>query len=132
MSQEVLEAQEWLNSTYSNNSKYIYVNETGFPGTATSEALVSALQIELGLSTVTGNFASLTLTACDTDPLSIGSTGNRVKILQYGFYCKGYDPKASDGKFSTDTQAALTSTITPMIEQVFRNLRNWHSSPCIA
>jgi hypothetical protein len=53
ISQEVLTAQQWLNSTYGSNPNYEYVEETGLPGTATSEALVSALQIELGISPVT-------------------------------------------------------------------------------
>jgi len=108
MSQQiVLEAQQWLNSTYGSDSRYSKVNETGNPGSATSEALVSAMQIALGLSNVTGYFGSMTSAACDASPLDIGSTGNRVKILQYGFYCKGYDAKATDGVFSEDTKNAL-------------------------
>lgn len=108
MSQQiVLEAQQWLNSTYGDNSGYCKVKETGNTGSATSAALVSAMQIELGLSNVTGYFGSMTSTACDENPLDTGSTGNRVKILQYGFYCKGYDAKATDGIFSEDTKNAL-------------------------
>ena len=107
MSQEVLEAQQWLNSTYGSDSGYKHVDETGYPGTATSQALVSALQIELNLSSVTGTFGSLTLAACDKEPLYIGISGNKVKILQYGLYCKGYDANATDGTFSADTQNAL-------------------------
>ena len=56
MSAEVLEAQKWLNSTYGGRAGYQRVEETGLPGSATSAALVSALQIELGMSTVTGVF----------------------------------------------------------------------------
>ena len=113
MSQEVLEAQQWLNSTYGDDSRYISVNETGYPGSATSEALVSALQIDLGLSNVTGYFGESTVSACDESPLSLGSTDTatdrRVKILQYGFYCKGYYAYDTDGVFTTNTQNALIS-----------------------
>jgi len=109
MSQEVLDAQIWLNSTYEKDSRYIHVDETGYPGTATSKALVSALQIELGLSSVTGNFGDMTSDACDANPLDIGSTGNKVKLLQYGLYCKGYNPQSTDGVFNQYTQNALKS-----------------------
>ena len=60
MSAEVLEAQKWLNSTYGGRAGYQRVEETGLPGSATSAALVSALQIELGMSTVTGVFGEQT------------------------------------------------------------------------
>ena len=107
MSQEVLDAQKWLNETYGDKPNYISVDETGYPGTATSYALVSALQIELNLPTVTGVFGDATFAACNNSPLTIGSTGNRVKILQHGLYCKGYNAKATDGTFSENTAAAL-------------------------
>ncbi|MDR3316086.1 MAG: DUF1906 domain-containing protein [Coriobacteriales bacterium] len=107
MSQEVLAAQQWLNTTYGGTSGYIYVNETGVPGTATSLALVSALQIELGISPVTGNFGPLTIGGCDSNPLSLGSTGNRVRILQHGFYCKGYDPGTVTGTYSILTKGQV-------------------------
>ena len=107
MSQEVLEAQQWLNTTYGGTAGYIYVNETGLPGTATSLALVSALQIELGIPEPTGNFGPATMTASDTNPLSTGSTGNRVKILQHGFWCKGYNPGIVDGSFGSTTLSQL-------------------------
>ncbi|MEV3153748.1 peptidoglycan-binding domain-containing protein [Paenibacillus larvae] len=109
MSKEVLDAQVWLNSTYGKDSRYIRVKETGYPGTATSKALISALQIELGLSSVTGNFGNMTSKACDVNPLDTGSTGNKVKLLQYGLYCKGYNPRNTDGVFNQHTQNALKS-----------------------
>ena len=47
MSQEVLEGQQWLNSTYGSKAGYISVKETGLPGTAMSQALVSAHLLQL-------------------------------------------------------------------------------------
>ena len=49
MSDIVLKAQQWLNSTYKNKTGYIPVGENGRPGTVLSSAPESALQIELGL-----------------------------------------------------------------------------------
>ena len=92
MSAEVLEAQKWLNSTYGGRAGYQRVEETGLPGSATSAALVSALQIELGMSTVTGVFGEQTEAACDANRISIGDSGNQVKIIQYGLFSKGYNP----------------------------------------
>lgn len=107
MSQEVLEGQQWLNSTYGSKAGYISVKETGLPGTAMSQALVSAMQIELGLATVTGVFGDLTYSACDAAPLASASTGNRVKILQYGLYSKGYDPGSASGTYDPFTALAV-------------------------
>lgn len=108
MSAEVLAAQKWLNTTYGNIPGYIHVNETGTPGTATSLALVSALQIELGISSPTGTFGPATMTASDANPLSYGGpVNNRVKILQHGFWCKGYNPGIVDGDFGNLTRNQL-------------------------
>ncbi len=107
MSVEVLEGQQWLNSTYGSNENYIYVPETGLPGTAMSQALVSAMQIELGVSPVTGTFGPLTSRLCDSYPLSMGDYGNRVRIIQYGFYSKGYDPNGADSSFGNGCLTAV-------------------------
>jgi peptidoglycan hydrolase-like protein with peptidoglycan-binding domain len=108
MSQEVLAAQQWLNATYGNKSGYIRVDETGTPGTATSFALVSALQIELGITSPTGTFGPATTTASNASPLGVGSPyTNRVKILQHGLWCKGYNPGLVDGSFGQMTLTQL-------------------------
>ncbi len=103
----VIEGQNWLNQTYGGRSGYCYVEPNGVHGSAMSAALVSAMQIELGMSTVTGVFGELTKAACDASPLNEGDTGNRVKILQYGFYNKGYDPGAATGVMTAQTVAVL-------------------------
>lgn len=107
MSDIVLEAQQWLNATYANRSGYIPVEENGKPGSAFSASLVSALQIELGLSTITGVFGEQTYAQCDATPLSSGEENNRVRILQYALQGKGYDSGTCDGHFGLTTQNAL-------------------------
>lgn len=107
MSQEVLEGQQWLNSTYGSKSGYIRVPETGVPGTAMSQALVSAMQIELGISPITGFFGPLTSNMCDSYPLKQGDYGNRVKIVQYGLHSKGYNPGLADASMGSMCVAAL-------------------------
>lgn len=107
MSDIVLEAQQWLNTTYGNRPEYISVEENGRPGSAFSASLVSALQIELGIPTVTGVFGDQTYAQCDAAPLSYGDENNRVRILQYALQGKGYNSGICDGRFGLSTQDAL-------------------------
>lgn len=107
MSTEVLEGQKWLNETYGGNQDYQRVEETGLPGTAFSEALVSAAQIVRGIRPVSGVFGETTSGSFDSTPLVVGNTGNLVKILQYGLYGKGYNPGSADGHFTQSTINAL-------------------------
>lgn len=107
MSDIVLEGQQWLNATYGDRSGYLHVEETGLPGTSMSQALVSAMQIELGVSPVTGTFGPLTTSLCDSYPLSKGDYGNRVKIIQYGLHSKGYNPGIADSSLGDMCLSAI-------------------------
>src|SRR5574344_1700964 len=48
--QRVLDAQKWLNDTYGGKDGYTRIPEDGRPGVIVSQALVTAVQIELGVS----------------------------------------------------------------------------------
>lgn len=102
----VQRGQLWLNATYGSNPSYSYVEPNGLHGSAMSAALVSAMQIELG-TPVTGVFGDITKAACDSAPLKPGDSGNRVKIMQYGFYNKGYNAGTEDGAFNSFTKAVV-------------------------
>lgn len=88
MDQKVLMTQVWLNNTYSGKTGYIHCDEDGATGNGTIASLISALQIEIGVSPVTGEFGPLTARMCPT--LKLGSAGNKVNILQGALWCKGY------------------------------------------
>lgn len=88
MDQKVLMTQVWLNNTYSGKTGYIHCDEDGATGNGTIASLISALQIEIGVSPVTGEFGPLTASMCPT--LKLGSAGNKVNILQGALWCKGY------------------------------------------
>lgn len=114
--QMVLQVQHWLNQTYGSNQKFknIFpsgVTENGETGIEVEKALITALQIELGIATPTGTFGPATTSAFKT--LSIRSSNNLKNptnieyILQGGFYCKGYAPGGFTGIFYTDTQNAV-------------------------
>lgn len=102
----VQRGQAWLNLTYGSHDGYCYVEPNGLHGSAMSAALVSAMQIELG-TTVTGVFGDITKAACDNLPLKPGDSGNRVKIMQYGLYNKGYNAGTEDGVFNPFTTAVV-------------------------
>lgn len=102
---KVKEAQEWLNLTYAGHSWYAELDTDGITGAATCRALCKALQYELGLSEIDGIIGSGTLSACPTIGPST-TNENLIKILQCGFYCKGYECGGISGTYSTATQNA--------------------------
>jgi peptidoglycan hydrolase-like protein with peptidoglycan-binding domain/regulator of RNase E activity RraB len=116
MDQKVLEAQQWYNTTYKGTTGYVAIDEDGITGAGTFKALVRALQFELGL-TVDGGFGNGTLGKCP----SIGQetkNKNLVKIIQCGFYCKGYSCGGIDGDYGLATRLA---TITFKSDAGFPN-----------
>lgn len=54
--QMVLTTQQWLNSTYGNKTGFGSVQETGNTGWDTINALIRALQIELGITATAKQF----------------------------------------------------------------------------
>ena len=102
---KVLQAQSWLNDTYAGKSWYTPIDEDGITGQGTCRALCKALQYEIGLSDIDGIIGSGTLNACPT----VGTTTineNLVKIVQCGFYCKGYECGDISGEYDASTQTA--------------------------
>lgn len=106
MDQMVLETQKWLNKNYAGKNGYKTIAEDGVTGWGTMKALVTALQIEIGISGPNGNFGPATTAAFQ--PISIGSTKtNQIYILQGGLFCKGYNPGGFTGTFGNGTQEAI-------------------------
>ena len=106
MDQMVLKTQQWLNKTYKGRSGYVEITEDGVTGWNTMKALITGLQIELGISSPNGNFGPATTSSFSE--LSIGSTKtNQIYILQGGLYCKGYDPNGFDGSFGNGAKDAI-------------------------
>ncbi len=113
----VLTVQQWLNSTYGSNPGYtgLFPNgivEDGITGAQVEKALVTALQIELGISSPTGTFGPATtaaFTAMKIRPSggNLTTPTNKEYILQGGFWCKGYNPGGWTGIFYNGTKAAV-------------------------
>jgi peptidoglycan hydrolase-like protein with peptidoglycan-binding domain len=111
---KVLEAQQWVNATYSGVSGYEACLEDGITGWGTMYSLIMGLQSELGISPVVANFGPGTTSRF----AALGGVGegwdgsaNIVRILQYGLFCKGYWSASSEdleyGFFSSTTRDAV-------------------------
>jgi len=133
MDQKVLEAQKWLNTTYTGKSGYTTITEDGITGQGTVKALIIALQNEIGISSPNGTFGSATTSQCPTLSKNLqASPANIVKILQHGLFCKGYNPSSATGIFGDNTEAAIkkiqadaglstTGVVVPMLFKAILN-----------
>jgi peptidoglycan hydrolase-like protein with peptidoglycan-binding domain len=110
----VLEAQQWVNTTYTGVVGYVRAPEDGRTGWPTMYSLTRALQHELGITTLSDAFGPTTLGRLETRggvPLT-ETNHNIIKIIQSACYCKGYDPGGINGLFGLPTQFAVTSLMS--------------------
>ena len=112
----VLQAQNWLNATYTGRYGYNEIVPDGKTGWQTMYALTRALQIELGIGEPSDNFGNGTLGALVTYG-NIGknqnnSNANIVKIIQSALFCKGYNSGAITGTFGDNTEQAIINLKT--------------------
>ncbi len=108
----VLQVQNWLKENYSGKTGMPEVVTDGHTGNATMKALISALQIELGVS-VDGVFGSevmnkfITLYKNHPDEKTT-KMQHLIYILQGGLFCKGVTGSQSfNGAFDTVTETAV-------------------------
>ena len=105
MDQKVLMTQKWLNATYKNFNGYISCTEDGQTGNCTVASLISALQIEIGVSTPTGEFGPMTAELCPT--VQSGAKGHIVNIIQGGLWCKGFSSQDLTQDFYNTTVSGV-------------------------
>ncbi len=118
----VLEVQQWLNDTFPSYFRYDEngINSGSFPiepdgktGNRTMTALVMAVQIRFSLQPVDGIWGAATSAACPV--IHQGVTDYiLIKIVQGGFYCKGYQPGGFDGKFGPNLSNAINKFKTDL------------------
>lgn len=95
----VVNTQNWLKSTYKGNKLIDNLKANGATGQSTIDALIVALQIELGLTNPNGVFGPATAAAVESlgiiKAVDVNDTSkkpsNIVKVIQGACYCKGYD-----------------------------------------
>lgn len=106
MDKMVLEVQKWLNKTYKGKSGYETIPENGKTGNTTVGALIIGLQIELGIPNPVPTFGPATTKKFPglARQKSGAKPNNLIKILQGGFWCKGYNPGGFSGNFFGDTE----------------------------
>jgi peptidoglycan hydrolase-like protein with peptidoglycan-binding domain len=91
--QKVLEAQRWVNRTYSSVTGYVPCAENGLTGWGTMRALTMGLQHELGISPVAASFGPTTLSRLEAlGPLHVSwaQNANIARVLKHALFCKGY------------------------------------------
>lgn len=125
MDEMVLEAQEWLNSTYSWHQYYIPCDSDGIIGQGTMKSFICALQIALGVNYPDGDFGPQTMNLVE----SYGNVGpghdnpEMCNFVRYGLWCKGYPGGHDEGVYSAtmvNSVYALTEDMglppTPSVE----------------
>jgi peptidoglycan hydrolase-like protein with peptidoglycan-binding domain len=114
--QRVLEAQQWVNSTYGNVPGYERCDENGRTGWGTMFSLTRGLQHELGITELSDSFGPTTLGKVGAQgPINESYTKNAniVRIIQHGLFCKGYDAgETQTGRFHGGTADAVQSLKT--------------------
>lgn len=104
MDQMVLRTQQWLNRTYRGRTGFGSVVEDGQTGWGTVNALIRALQIELGITATANNFGPGTQekfrkrwpNGIRQQTKSATHTSNVYGIIQGALWCKGYSTGADD------------------------------------
>ena len=113
----VLATQKWLNNTYGSRTGFGSVAEDGYTGWGTINALIRALQIELGITATVNNFGPGTQSRfLDRWPNGIKeqssgatSTDNVYGIIQGALWCKGYS--TGSGEITTHFYAGTGNGI---------------------
>ena len=107
----VLAVQQWVNSEYSGKNGFNEIEADGRTGWNTIGALITALQIEEGISEPNGVFGPRTAAICPTISINSNSGDAKIsriiKIIQGALYCKGYDPNGFDGSFGNGVKSAI-------------------------
>ena len=121
----VADAQTWANNTYTGRPGYVPIVVDGQTGWQTMFSLTRALQIELGITSISDNFgpttlAQLTAQVGDITATTIQTKPEIFKILQAALWCKGYwggtfgvyDANVGSGITRMKTDMGLSSTIS--------------------
>lgn len=144
--EKVLATQVWLQQTYGGRPGWVPVLADGITGQITVSALIRALQVELGIAPIVGEFGPQTLAQLTKrfGDISRGAyRGNNViRILQGGAWCKGYsgggtDNIPLDGDFGPVFEASVSSmrrdlglsrspaTVTPKMFRALLSTDSW-------
>ncbi|RJQ78450.1 DUF1906 domain-containing protein [Pseudonocardiaceae bacterium YIM PH 21723] len=110
MDDKVLKAQQWVNGHYGNVQGYQRCPEDGHTGWLVMYSLITALQHELGITTLTTEFGPTTMAKVQAlGTISRGWSANKniVTILQHALWCKGYSGSDADGDFDGTTEDSV-------------------------
>lgn len=109
-SADVRYIQQWLNRNY--NGYFGLQSCDGLYGRGTNEALIYALQDEVGLGLIAnGNFGPSTTNAVLTrgQISSTSTNATLIRIFKFSLYCNGYDSGIYNTSFNASTVSATES-----------------------
>lgn len=116
MDKMVLATQKWLNKTYGKDNRFTKLKETGHTGWNTVNALLIAMQIELGFENTAPVFGPNTKARFNAKyPNGIKQQNedstkksNMHTIIQGALWCKGYSPRTElNGYFKSGMGQAI-------------------------
>lgn len=142
----VLKTQQWLNYTYRSDNRYTSITEDGYTGWETINALIIALQIELGMPetaavigpTTRGNFNAKYPNGIVEQTEDDTKTDKVHSIIQGALWCKGYyaeigniteyykgQTAASIRALKSDMGIGGTSTVTMEIMECLLSMKQF-------
>ncbi|MFJ8277710.1 glycoside hydrolase domain-containing protein [Streptomyces griseoviridis] len=114
----VVRAQRFINTTYPNMLGIPPLEENGRTSWTVMYALTRALQLEIGISSLSDNFGPTTLNTLKSKypVLNAGTvpSANFARIIQSALYCKGYDGGEIDGKYNARVAASIGRLMSDM------------------
>ncbi|WP_460800176.1 glycoside hydrolase domain-containing protein [Microbacterium sp. GXF0217] len=110
---QIQASQFWLNSTYGAESQWVDVPTNGQTGWPTIFGLTRALQIELGITTLSDTFGPTTEATFvqefgTLNPTTTDQNANVVRILQGALWCKGYSGGWDPGVYDNDVMDSVS------------------------
>lgn len=116
----VWKIQNWLNETYGERTGYVKIDRDGITGWGTINALMRALQIELGITQTSTNFGPTTTSKFNSrfpngihQQLDSDQTEDNIyAIIKGACWCKGYSTGLSDTEITKHFYSGIGNAIS--------------------
>ena len=112
MAEDIKKAQRYLNAMFGGHKDWVHIDEDGFTGTVTMQAIIRAFQIQNGIPKITGTVGPTTAEAMinlpeiqKMDPNDESSIN--VCLIQCALFCKGYNAGGITGIYYTTGVTAV-------------------------
>lgn len=118
--------QRWLQINYTGRKEFDSLNlkVNGISNHYTVEALIMALQYEIGIKEPTGTFGPMTLSTVPTLSIDNNNSANKkiVQILSAGLWCHGYSPGYTPGDSSEMIKSTIDDDFVKGIKKIQKDI----------